>query len=135
LMITIPTAVQIFAWLATIWHDRVVWKAPYLYVVAFFVDYVISGLSGVMLGAVPFDWQVTDTYFVVAHFHYVLIGGAVFPIFAGLHYWLPKMTGRMLNDRLGWAEFALVFVGFNLAFFPMHATGLLGMPRRVYTYL
>jgi len=134
LMITIPTAVQIFAWLATIWHGRPVWKTPFLYVLAFFVDFIIGGVSGVMFGVVPFDWQVTDTYFVVAHFHYVLIGGAVFPVFAGLHYWFPKITGRLLNDRAGWLEFALVFGGFNLTFFPMHITGLLGMPRRYYTY-
>jgi cytochrome c oxidase subunit I len=135
LMITIPTAIQIFAWLATIWLGRPVWRMPFLYILAFFVDFVIGGLSGIMFAAIPFDWQVTDTYFVVAHFHYVLIGGAVFPIFAGLHYWLPKMTGRMLSEGLGRLEFALVFIGFNLAFFPMHVTGLLGMPRRVYTYM
>jgi heme/copper-type cytochrome/quinol oxidase subunit 1 len=134
LMITIPTAVQIFAWLATILHGRPVLRTPFLYVLAFFFDFVIGGLSGVMFGVVPFDWQVHDSYFVVAHFHYVLIGGAVLPIFAGLHYWLPKMLGRMLDERLGWLEFGLVFVGFNLTFFPMHITGLLGMPRRYYTY-
>ncbi len=133
-MITIPTAVQIFAWLATILHGRPVWRTPFLYVLAFFFDFIIGGISGVMFGVVPFDWQVTDTYFVVAHFHYVLIGGAVFPIFAGLHYWLPKMTGRMIDERLGWLAFGLIFGGFNLTFFPMHITGLLGMPRRYYTY-
>jgi cytochrome c oxidase subunit I+III len=95
---------------------------------------VIGGLSGVMFAAIPFDQQVTDSYFVVAHFHYVLFGGAVFPIFAAIHYWGPKITGRMLSERLGVASFWLVFVGFNVAFFPMHISGLLGMPRRVYTY-
>jgi cytochrome c oxidase subunit 1/cytochrome c oxidase subunit I+III len=95
---------------------------------------VIGGLSGVMFAVIPFDQQVTDSYFVVAHFHYVLFGGAVFPIFAGLHYWLPKITGRMFSERVGIASFWIVFVGFNLTFFPMHIAGLLGMPRRVYTY-
>ena len=105
-----------------------------LYVIGFLVTFVIGGLTGVMFAAIPFDQQVTDSYFVVAHFHYVLFGGAVFPILAAIHYWLPKMTGRMLDERLGQVSFWLVFVGFNLAFFPMHVAGLLGMPRRVYTY-
>ncbi len=94
----------------------------------------MGGVTGVMFGAVPFDWQVTDTYFVVAHFHYVLIGGAIFPVFGAFYYWLPKITGRMLSERLGQLSFWLTFAGFNLTFFPMHIVGLLGMPRRIYTY-
>ena len=132
--IAIPSGVQVFAWLATIIGGRPVLRTPFLFVVGFVVVFVIGGLTGVMFAVIPFDQQVTDSYFVVAHFHYVLFGGAVFPIFAGLYYWLPKITGRMLDERAGVASFWLVFVGFNLAFFPMHISGLLGMPRRVYTY-
>ena len=132
--IAIPSGIQVFAWLATIIGGRPVLRTPFLFVVGFLVVFVIGGLTGVMFAVIPFDQQVTDSYFVVAHFHYVLFGGAVFPIFAGLYYWLPKITGRMLDERLGVASFWLVFVGFNLAFFPMHISGLLGMPRRVYTY-
>ena len=132
--IAIPAGVQVFAWIATLATGRPVIKTPLLFVLGFVVTFVIGGLSGVMFAAIPFDQQVTDTYFVVAHFHYVLFGGAVFPILAGLHFWLPKITGRLLDERLGRASFWLVFTGFNLAFFPMHITGLLGMPRRVYTY-
>jgi heme/copper-type cytochrome/quinol oxidase subunit 1 len=109
-------------------------KTPFLFVLGFIVVFVIGGLTGVMFAAVPFDQQTTDSYFVVAHFHYVLFGGAVFPIFAGIYYWLPKMSGRTYNELLGQVSFWLVFVGFNLTFFPMHVSGLLGMPRRVYTY-
>ena len=133
--IAIPSGIQIFAWIATIWSGRPSFKPPFLYALAFIVVFVLGGLSGVMIAAVPFNWQVHDTYFIVAHFHYVLVGGVLFPIFAGLHYWVPGMTGRMLNERLATIEFWLVFVGFNVTFFPMHVTGLLGMPRRYYTYL
>ncbi|HJU48269.1 MAG TPA: cytochrome c oxidase subunit I [Gaiellaceae bacterium] len=133
-IIAIPSGIQVFAWLGTLVKGRPVVRTPLLYVLGFLVTFVIGGLSGVMFAAIPFDQQVTDSYFVVAHFHYVLFGGAVFPIFAGLHYWLPKITGRLLDERLGALSFWLVFVGFNLAFFPMHISGLLGMPRRVYTY-
>ncbi len=133
-IIVIPSGIQVFAWLATMVKGRPVIRTPFLYVLGFLVTFVIGGLSGVMFAAIPFDQQVTDSYFVVAHFHYVLFGGAVFPIFAGIHYWFPKITGRMYDERLGQASFWLVFVGFNLAFFPMHISGLLGMPRRVYTY-
>jgi cytochrome c oxidase subunit I+III len=132
--IAIPSGIQIFAWLATIIGGRPVIRTPFLFVVGFIVVFVIGGLSGVMFAVIPFDQQVTDSYFVVAHFHYVLFGGAVFPIFAGVYYWLPKFTGRMFSERAGTASFWLVFVGFNLTFFPMHIAGLLGMPRRVYTY-
>jgi len=133
-MIVIPSGIQIFAWIATVLSGRPVLKTPFLYVLGFIVVFVIGGLTGVMFAAVPFDQQTTDSYFVVAHFHYVLFGGAVFPILAGIHYWLPKMSGRMYNELAGQVSFWLVFVGFNLTFFPMHVSGLLGMPRRVYTY-
>jgi cytochrome c oxidase subunit I+III len=133
-MITIPSGVQVFAWLATMLSGRPVLKTPFLFVLGFILVFVVGGLTGVMFAAIPFDQQVTDSYFVVAHFHYVLFGGAVFPIFAGLYYWLPKISGRMLSERLGQLSFWLIFAGFNLTFFPMHVSGLLGMPRRVYTY-
>jgi cytochrome c oxidase subunit 1/cytochrome c oxidase subunit I+III len=109
-------------------------RTPLLFVLGFVVVFVVGGLTGVMFAAIPFDQQVTDSYFVVAHFHYVLFGGAVFPAFAGMHYWWPKLTGRMFHERLGQASFWVFFVGFNLTFFPMHIAGLLGMPRRTYTY-
>ena len=124
--IAIPAAIQVFAWLATIVTGRPVLKSPFLYIVGFIVVFVIGGLSGVMFAVIPFDQQVTDSYFVVAHFHYVLFGGAVFPIFAALHYWLPKMSGRLFDERRAQFAFWLIFVGFNLTFFPMHITGLLG---------
>ena len=134
ILIAIPAGVQIFAWLATIWEGRPVWKTPFLYVMGFFFIFVIGGITGVMVGVVPFDWQVHDSYFVVAHFHYVLLGGVTFPIFAALSYWLPKFSGRLLDERLGKTAFWLTFIGLNVTFFPMHIVGLLGMPRRVYTY-
>ncbi|HXW00917.1 MAG TPA: cytochrome c oxidase subunit I, partial [Anaerolineae bacterium] len=133
-MIAIPTGVQVFAWLATIWGGRPVWKTPFLFVLGFFFIFVLGGLSGVMVAVVPFNWQVHDSYFVVAHFHYVLIGGVIFPLFAAFYYWLPKFSGKLLNERLGRWNFWLMFIGFNVTFFPMHIVGLLGMPRRVYTY-
>ena len=133
-MITIPSGTQIWAWLATMVSGRPVLKTPMLFVIGFIVVFVIGGFSGVMFAAVPFDQATTDSYFVVAHLHYVLVGGAVFPIFAALYYWLPKMTGRMLDERLGKLSFWTIFVGFNLTFGPMHISGLLGQPRRVYTY-
>jgi cytochrome c oxidase subunit 1 len=134
LMIVIPTAVQFYCWIATIWNGRLQLKQPMLWVFGFFFVFLIGGLSGVMLASVPVDWQVHDTFFVVAHFHYVLIGGALFPMFAGLYYWIPKITGRMMNDLLGKLHFWLFFIGFNMTFFTMHFLGLRGMPRRVYTY-
>ncbi|HET6614611.1 MAG TPA: cytochrome c oxidase subunit I [Dehalococcoidia bacterium] len=132
--ITIPGGIQFFSWIATIWTGRPVWKTPFLFVVGFFLVLLIGGLTGVMVSAVPFDWQVTDSQFIVAHLHYVLVGGVVFPIFAGLYYWLPKITGRLLDERLGHLHFWLFFIGVNLTFFPLHFAGLFGMPRRVYTY-
>ena len=132
--VSIPMGLQIFCWLATIWDGRPRFQVPMLYVVGFIVTFVIGGLTGVMVAAVPLDLQLHDTYFVVAHFHYVLIGGAVFPLLGIFTYWFPKITGRMMNDTVGKVSFWLVFVGFHLTFFPMHLSGLLGMPRRVYTY-
>lgn len=132
--IAIPAGAQIFCWLATLWDGRPVFKTPLLFVIGFFVTFVIGGLTGVMVASVPFDTQVHDTYFVVAHFHYVLIGGAVFPLIGAVYYWFPKFSGRMMSERLGRWAFWLIFVGFHLTFFPMHILGLEGMPRRVYTY-
>ncbi|MDP8967201.1 MAG: cytochrome c oxidase subunit I, partial [Actinomycetota bacterium] len=134
MLITIPNGVQVVAWIATLWRGQVTAGVPLLFVLGFIAIFVIGGITGVMVAAVPFDWQVHDSFFVVAHFHYVLIGGVVFPVFAGLHYWLPKVSGRMLGERLGRATFWLMFVGFNVAFLPQHWLGLWGMPRRVYTY-
>ncbi len=134
MVIAIPAAVQIFAWLATIWAGKAIWRTPFLFVVGFIALFVLGGITGVMVASVPFDLQVHDSYFVVAHFHYVLIGGVVFPIFAGVYYWLPKYMGYTLDERLGKWNFWLLFVGVNVTFFPMHIVGLMGMPRRVYTY-
>lgn len=134
ILVGIPAGVQIFAWLATIWTGRPVWKTPFLFIIGFFFIFIFGGISGVMLGVVPFDWQAHDSYFVVAHLHYVLLGGSVFPIFAAFYYWLPKIQGKMLNETLGKWNFWLMFIGFNVAFLPLHIVGLLGMPRRVYTY-
>jgi cytochrome c oxidase subunit I len=132
--IGIPSGIQVLVWLATLLSGRPVFRPPLLFVAGFIFLFVLGGLTGVMFPAIPFDKQVTDTYFVVAHFHYTLVGGAVFPVFAAFYYWFPKLTGRMLNERLGTWNFWLMFAGFNLTFFPMHINGLLGMPRRVYTY-
>ena len=134
LVIVIPTAVQIFCWIAALWKGRPQFRTPVLFVLGFFVIFVLGGLSGVTLASVPLDLQVHDTFYVVAHFHYVLIGGAVFPLLGGIYYWYPKFTGRMYNETLGKVNFALLFAGFNITFFPMHQLGLMGMPRRVYTY-
>jgi cytochrome c oxidase subunit I+III len=134
ILIAIPSAVQIYCWLATLWTGRLNFKTPLLYVLAFFFILILGGMTGLILASVPLDLQVTDTYFVVAHLHYVLIGGAVFPLFGAFYYWFPKITGYMMNESLGRLSFWLMFIGFNLAFFPMHLLGLQGMPRRVYTY-
>jgi cytochrome c oxidase subunit 1 len=133
-MIVVPTGVQIFCWLATLWSGRVRFATPMLYTLGFFQVFIIGGLTGVMLAAVPLDAQVHDTFFVVAHFHYVLIGGSLFPLLGGVIYWFPKMTGRMLGERMGTVSFILLVIGFNVTFFPQHILGLMGMPRRVYTY-
>jgi cytochrome c oxidase subunit I len=139
MMIAIPSGVQIFCWIATLWTGSP-WRGgriavPLLFVLGFFALFVLGGMTGVMLASVPLDLQVHDTYFVVAHFHYVLIGGAVFPLIGAFYFWFPKFAGKMLSERLGRWQFWLFFIGFNVAFFPMHYLGLIGMPRRVYTYL
>jgi cytochrome c oxidase subunit I+III len=134
MLIAVPSGLQIFCWLATIWDGRPVYRTPLLFVLGFIAIFVLGGLSGVMVASVPIDTQVHDTYFVVAHFHYVLIGGAVFPLIGAVYYWFPKITGRMLSERMGQWNFWVAFIGFNIAFFPMHILGLIGMPRRVYTY-
>jgi cytochrome c oxidase subunit 1 len=135
MMIGIPNGIQIFCWIATLYLGRPQMKTPLMYITGFFFIFVMGGLSGIMLSAVPIDLQVHDTYFVVAHFHYVLIGGAVFPVLGAIIYWFPKITGRMMNEKLGRWSFWITFIGFNMTFFPMHQLGLKGMPRRVYTYL
>jgi cytochrome c oxidase subunit I+III len=135
LIISLPTGLQIFCWLATIWGARVRFATAFLYVLGFFVTFIVGGLTGVMLASVPLDLQVHDTMFVVAHLHYVLIGGAVFPLIGGVYYWFPKVTGRLMSERAGRWSFWLLLIGFNVTFFPLHQLGLHGMPRRVYTYL
>ena len=132
--VSIPAGIQIFCWIATMWDGRPRFRVPMLWVVGFIVTFVIGGLTGVMLASVPLDLQLHDTFFVVAHFHYVLIGGSVFPLLGAITSWYPKVTGRLMSDRLGKIGFWLSFVGFQVAFFPMHILGIMGMPRRVYTY-
>jgi len=134
MMIALPAGVQIFCWIATLWDGKPRFSTPLLFVLGFIATFVLGGLTGVMQASVPLDLQLHDTYFVVAHFHYVLIGGAVFPLFGGFYYWFGKVTGRRLDERLGRWNFWLFFLGFNVTFFPMHYLGLVGMPRRVYTY-
>ncbi len=132
--ISIFTTVTVFAWLATVWKGRPVATAAMYYAMGSIALLVIGGLSGVVTGVIPVDWQLHNTYYIVAHIHYVLVGSNMFPVFAGFYYWLPKMTGRMMNERLGKWSFWVMFLGFNVGFFPMHILGLLGMPRRIYTY-
>ncbi|HEY7135751.1 MAG TPA: cbb3-type cytochrome c oxidase subunit I, partial [Acidimicrobiia bacterium] len=134
LLITIPSGVQFFAWISTMWHGVVKFTTPMLFSIGFLLIFLLGGITGVMVAVLPFDWQVTDSYFVVAHFHYVLNGAVVFPIFGAVYYWMPKITGRMMSERLGKISFWIMFIGFNVAFFPMHILGFLGMPRRIYTY-
>ena len=134
LLIAIASGIQIFAWIATLWRSSPQMSPPMLFALGFVFLFVLGGLTGVMIAVVPFDVQVHDTYFIVAHMHYVMIGGVIFPIFAGLYHWFPKMTGRMMHPSLGKISFWTNFIGFNLTFFPMHVMGFLGMPRRVYTY-
>ena len=133
-LIAIPTAVKIFNWIATIYGGKVSFKVPMLFALGFIAMFLIGGLDGAALALVPFDYQVTDTYFVVSHLHYVLFGGSVFGIFAGFYYWFPKISGKLMNERLGQVQFWLMLIGVNMTFFSMHILGLLGMPRRIYTY-
>lgn len=134
LIIAVASGIQVFAWIATIWGRNPAFRIPFLYFIGFLVNFVAGGVTGVMVAVVPFDLQVHDTFFIVAHFHYVLIGGVLFPVFGGLAYWLPKITGKMMNEKIGKLSFWLTFIGFNTTFFPMHFMGFLGMPRRIYTY-
>ena len=132
--IAVPTGIKIFNWLATMWGGKIEFKTPMLFCVGFLFQFLIAGLTGIMLSAAPFDWQLGNSYFVVAHFHYVIVGGILFTIFGAFYYWFPKMTGKMCNETLGKLHFWLFLIGFHLTFDFMHIPGLLGMPRRIYTY-
>ncbi|HXB21621.1 MAG TPA: cytochrome c oxidase subunit I [Candidatus Solibacter sp.] len=132
--IAVPTGIKIFNWLATMWGGKIEFKTPMLFCIGFLFQFLIAGLTGVMLGTAPFDWQLGSSYFVVAHFHYVIVGGILFTTFAAFYYWFPKMSGKMYNETLGKLHFLLFFIGFHLTFDFMHVPGLLGMPRRIYTY-
>jgi cytochrome c oxidase subunit 1 len=130
----IPTGIKIFNWIGTMWGGRILFKVPMLFCIGFLFQFLIAGLTGIMQAAAPFDWQLSLSYFVVAHFHYVIVGGILFALFGAFYYWYPKITGRMLSERLGKWHFWLFLIGFHLTFDVMHIPGLLGMPRRIYTY-
>jgi cytochrome c oxidase subunit 1 len=132
--IAVPTGIKIFNWLATMWGGKIHFKTPMLFCVAFLFQFLVAGLTGVMLSSAPFDWQLGNSYFVVAHFHYVIVGGILFALFGAFYYWFPKMSGKMYNESLGKLHFVLFAIGFHLTFDLMHIPGLLGMPRRIYTY-
>jgi len=134
MVVGVPTGIKLFNWIATLYGGHIRFRVPMLFCAAFLLQFLLAGLTGIMLAAVPFDWQLTDSYFVVAHFHYVLIGGLLFTIFAAIYYWFPKMSGFMLSETLGRWHFALFLIGFHLTFTTMHVQGILGMPRRIYTY-
>ena len=133
-LIAVPTGVKIFNWVATLWRGTIEFKTSLLFAVGFLGTFLIGGITGIFLAIFPVDWQLTDTYFVVAHFHYVLIGGAVFAMFAGIYYWFPKITGRLMSEGLGKLSFWLMLVGFHVTFLIQHSIGMDGMPRRVYEY-
>src|SRR5262249_52890042 len=132
--IAVPTGIKIFNWLATMWGGKIQYRTPMLFCIAFLFQFLIAGLTGIIQSAAPFDWQLSYSYFVVAHFHYVIVGAIVFAIFAAFYYWFPKFSGRMASEQLGRLHFWLFFIGFHLTFDFMHVPGLLGMPRRIYTY-
>jgi len=134
MLVGVPTGIKIFNWIGTMWGGRIRFATPMLFSVGFLAQFLVAGLTGIMLGAAPLDWQLTDSYFVIAHFHYVIVGAIVFMIFAAIYYWFPKATGRLLDERLGRWHFWLFLIGFHLTFDTMHFPGLLGMPRRIYTY-
>ena len=134
MLIAVPTGIKIFNWVATMYGGRIRFATPMLFACAFLFQFLCAGLTGIMLSVVPFNWQLTDSYFVVAHFHYVLVGSLVFTIFGAIYYWFPKVTGRLLSERLGRWHFWLFVIGFNVTFLPMHWLGMIGMPRRIYTY-
>jgi cytochrome c oxidase subunit 1 len=134
MVISVPTGIKIFNWLATIWGGKVIFATPMMFCVGFLFQFLVAGLTGIMLAAAPFDWQLGNSYFVVAHFHYVLVGAILFALFAAFYYWFPKITGRMMSESLGKWHFWLFIIGFHLTFDFMHVPGLLGMPRRIYTY-
>jgi cytochrome c oxidase subunit 1 len=134
MLVGIPTGIKIFNWIATMWGGKIRLAVPMLFSIAFVFQFLIAGLTGIMLSVAPFNWQLHNSYFVVAHFHYVIFGAIVFSFFAGFYYWYPKVTGRMLDERLGKIHFWLIFLGFHLTFDLMHFPGILGMPRQIYTY-
>ena len=134
MLVGVPTGIKIFNWLGTMWGGKIQFKTPMLFCIAFLFQFLIAGLTGIMLASAPFDWQLGLSYFVVAHFHYVIVGGILFALFAAFYYWYPKITGRMLSERLGKIHFWLFVLGFHMTFDVMHIPGLLGMPRRIYTY-
>ncbi len=134
MLIAVPTGIKIFNWTATMYGGRIRFTTAMMFAVAFLITFTIGGLSGISFAVFPLDWQLTDTYYLVAHFHYVLFGGSVFAIFAGFYYWFPKFSGRMMSERIGVWNFWLTFIGFNMTFLVQHILGLAGMPRRVFTY-
>lgn len=134
MVVGVPTGIKIFNWLGTMWGGKIIFATPMLFCIGFLFQFLIGGLTGIMLATAPFDWQLNDSYFVVAHFHYIIVGGILFTIFAAFYYWYPKFTGRLLDERLGKWHFWLFLIGFHLTFDFMHIPGILGMPRRIYTY-
>jgi len=134
MLVGIPTGIKIFNWTATMYGGKLRINSALLFCCGFLLQFLLAGLTGIMLAVAPFDWQLHDSYFVVAHFHFTLIGGLIFALFAGMYYWYPKATGRLLNERLGKWHFWLLCLGFNMTFIPLHFVGMLGMPRRIYTY-